>query len=102
MTIKATLVAVALAAAFTATALVANGSASPNSLSRRVSFDGPVAASNSGNGFGNGVVREANLPHVSGFRMAQLRYVGGVGHASTALPMPLRCPPPPRLPLPCR
>jgi hypothetical protein len=101
MTTKTTLAAVALGAAIAATALVADGGVAANSLPHRAYADGPVI-SNSGNGFGSAVVRETDLPHISRFRSAQLRYVGGVGHASTALPMPLRCPPPPRLPLRCR
>jgi hypothetical protein len=81
------LTAVALAAVFTASSLVADASASATSIPHRA-HDSAVV-SNAGSG-------------APGFRSAQLRYVGGVGHTSTALPMPLYCPPPPRLPLPCR
>jgi hypothetical protein len=47
------------------------------------------------------VARVANLPHIAGLKLpSQLRYVGGVGHTATALPLPPpRCDKP-KLPLP--
>jgi hypothetical protein len=63
MTTKSTLISRALAAAaFAATALVANGSASANSLSHGFGGSGPVVVSNAGNGVGNTIGRLPSLP----------------------------------------